>query len=174
VGAGQIADAHQELAHDLATGEAKGSAEERHPLALRARVVRFQPAGERAVRRTQLEDSPGVGDCRVDLEPVADDAGVGQEPAPLARAVAGDDLGIEAVVRAAERVALLENGEPREAGLVDLEHQTLEQRPIAREREAVLLVVIRAVPFVARGNIAVALTHDHTSTVGRQARRRRR
>ena len=46
VRAGQIADAHQELAHDLASGEAKGLLEELHPLLLAAGMVGGKPAGE--------------------------------------------------------------------------------------------------------------------------------
>src|SRR6185436_9069629 len=44
--AGQIPDAHQELAYDLAPGKAEGLLEQLHPFLLGARMVCCQPAGE--------------------------------------------------------------------------------------------------------------------------------
>ena len=142
-------------------------------------MVRVEPGGERAVRRPELEDRRGVGDGGVHLEPVADDARVGQESPPVAGAVCGHDLWIEAAVGLAERVALLEDREPGEAGLVDLQHQSLEQLGVAREREAVLLVVIGPVPFVAGGDVAVGDRHSaagygRTRQIAGGAARRRR
>src|SRR5690349_4722294 len=154
--AGQVADAHQELAHDLAAGEPEGVPKQLDPFGLGQRMMRLEPARERAVRAPQLENLLGVRDRRVDLELVADDAGVGEQTAPVARAVRGHDLGIESVVCPAEALALLEDGEPGEPGLIDLEHEPLEQPRIIREREAVLGVVVGSVPFMARSNVAVA------------------
>src|SRR4051794_13467988 len=102
----QIAGAHQELADDLAAGEAKRALEEPDPLRLGARVVRVEPAGERAVRRLQLEDPPRVGDGRVHLEAVPHDAGIREEAPALAGAVPRHRLDVEAVIGAAERLAL--------------------------------------------------------------------
>ncbi len=157
---GQIPDAHQELAHDLAAGEAEGALEELHPLLLRSRMVGGEPAGERPVALPQLEDARRVGDGRVDLEPVAHDARIGQQPPPVARAVGRDHVGIEPVVGPAERFALLEDGEPGEAGLVDLQHQPLEQRRVVVERKAVLVIVVGPVPLVARRDVAVRGAHS--------------
>ena len=56
MGARQIADAHQKLAHDLTAGEAERLLEELDPLLLRAWMMRGQPAGERPVRLPELQD----------------------------------------------------------------------------------------------------------------------
>src|SRR5204862_1991395 len=82
-----------------------------------------------------------------------------QEAAPLARAVAGDDLRIEALERSAEALPLLQNREPRKAGLVDFERKALEEAAIAPNRKAVLPVVIASVPGVGGGDRAVTVSH---------------
>ena len=72
--------------------------EKLNPLSLRARMVRVEPGGEGAVFVTQDEHAPRVLDGRLDLEAVADNAGVAQQPRALALAVGGHAGGIEAVV----------------------------------------------------------------------------
>src|SRR5262249_61129863 len=72
----QIADAHQELAHDLAAGEAEGVLEQLDPARLVARVMGREPAGEAAEFAPQGLDAPGIVDRRIDLQAVADDRGV--------------------------------------------------------------------------------------------------
>ena len=54
----------------------------------------------------------GVVDRRLDLAPVADDAGVAQERADLARTVLRHFRRIEPGERASERVALAQDGQP--------------------------------------------------------------
>ncbi len=49
--AGQIADAHQELADDLAAGEDEGLLEQLDPFVLALGVMRLQPLGERTASR---------------------------------------------------------------------------------------------------------------------------
>jgi hypothetical protein len=153
--AGQDPDAHQELSYDFPTGESECLPKQRHPLGLGPRVVRLDPAGERPVGAGELEHPTGVGDRGVHLEPVSYDAGIAQEPAPIARAVSGDDARVEPLIRPPKGLALLEDGEPGQAGLVDLQDQPLEQLGVAPQREAVLAVVIGPVPFVAGSDVAV-------------------
>ena len=129
-------------------------------------MVRGEPAGEGAVTLPQLEDASRVGDGRVDLEPVADDVGVGEEAATIGRAVRGHHLGDEVAVGSSERVALPEDGEPGKARLVDLQDQPLEERGIVPQREAVLPVVVGPMPFMSGGGIAVGLGHG----IGRRLR----
>src|SRR5512147_166392 len=74
VRAGQVARAHQELAHDLAAREDERFLEELLPGRELERVVRIQPAGEGAEALSQGEDAACVLDRRVDFEAVADDA----------------------------------------------------------------------------------------------------
>src|SRR6185437_8355094 len=66
-----------------------------------------------------------------------------------------DLVGIEAVERSTERLALLEHREPRQPGLVHLQHQPLEQRVLVAHRKAVLGVGVGAVPGIARREVAV-------------------
>jgi hypothetical protein len=151
----QPAGAHQELAHDLAAGEAEGLLEELHPLVLGQRVVRREPAVEAAVALAQPEQGARVVHRRLHLEPVADDAGVGQQPLHVTRAEPRHHHRVEAAVRRLERRPLLEDGEPGEPRLVDLQDEPLEQLRVGGEREAVLAVVIRTMPLVAGGDVAV-------------------
>jgi hypothetical protein len=52
------------------------------------------------------------------------------------------NLGVETTIGPPERLSLLEDGEPGETGLVDLQYQPLEELGIALEREAVLPFVV--------------------------------
>src|SRR3546814_10182494 len=89
VGARQVAGAHEEFADDLAAHELEGLAEQLHPLVLAERMVRVDPAAEGAVVAAQGDDALCILDGGVDLQAVADDAGVRQQPRALADAVAG-------------------------------------------------------------------------------------
>src|SRR6185436_20864474 len=132
----------QELADDFGAGEAEGLAEELDPLRLGERMLRRDPAGETAMSGGKLFDLPRIGDRGLDLQAVADDAGIGEQALHVALAVARDLGDREAVVGAAERLAPLQHQLPREARLIDLEEEALEQRIVAGQRETVLRVVI--------------------------------
>src|SRR5882672_5009934 len=90
MGACQIANAHQELADDLAACEDERLLEQLDPLGLVARVMGGEPFGEGAELAAEALDPPGVLNGGIDLEPVADDPGVGQQTGTLTLAVAGD------------------------------------------------------------------------------------
>jgi len=96
-----------------------------------------------------------VVDRGVDLEPVADDARVGEQSLPLPRPVPRDLLEIEVVVSQLERRPLLEDREPGESGLVDLQHQSLEEPVVTPDRETVFAIVVRTVKGMAGGDVAV-------------------
>ena len=49
--ASEIAEAHQKLADDLASGEAEGLFEQLHPFLFAERMMRIEPGGERTVAR---------------------------------------------------------------------------------------------------------------------------
>jgi len=119
-------------------------------------MLRIEPAAKRAVRVLQRHDAPRVLDGRIDLEAIADDARIGEQPAPLAPSVARHALDREVVERRAERLALLQDREPREPRLVDLEHEAFEQRVVGAQREPVFAVVVGAVPGVSGSDAAVA------------------
>src|SRR5690554_3018937 len=155
VGAGQVAGAHQELPGDLWPGEAEGALEEPDPLRMGERVVVVEPGGEAAVLIAQGLEHAGIMDHRLDLEAVADDAGVRQQPGPLGLAVGGHPVDGEALEGLPEGGALLEHGEPGEPRLVDLQGQALEEGVIVGHRETVLAVVVGAVKRMARGQVTV-------------------
>src|SRR5690554_808703 len=155
VGTRQIAGAHQELPGDLWPGEAEGALEEPDPLRMGERVVVVEPGGEAAVLIAQGLEHAGIMDHRLDLEAVADDAGVRQQPGPLGLAVGGHPADGEALEGLPEGGALLEHGEPGEPRLVDLQGQALEEGVIVGHRETVLAVVVGAVKRMARGQVTV-------------------
>ena len=69
-----------------------------------------------------------VRDRRVDLEPVAHDAGVGEQPLAVVIAERGDGGDVELRERRPERRPLAQDGQPRQAGLERLQREALEQR----------------------------------------------
>ena len=70
----------------------------------------------------------GVRDRRLDLEPVAHDAGVGEQALAVVVAERGDGGDVEAGERRPERRPLAQDRQPRQAGLERLEGEALEQR----------------------------------------------
>ena len=90
MGPRQIANAHQELAGNLATGEEEGLLEKPDPVLFRQRVVASNPGREGPRRLANGPYPPGIFDDGVDLEAVPDDSGIGQQPAPLCSSIAGD------------------------------------------------------------------------------------
>src|SRR5579875_4035461 len=81
----QVAEAHQEFADNFAAGKSEGLFEELYPFLLAARMMRIEPGGERAVTRADRLQPFGVLDRRLDLQPVADDAGIVHQPLHVAR-----------------------------------------------------------------------------------------
>jgi len=148
MGAAAIAGAHQELGHDLPAGESKRRGEELAPGRERAGMMPIQPLRERTVARGELQNRAGIVDDGVHLEAVAHDAGVGQKPAPLARPIASHHAGIESFEGAEEGFALLQDREPRESGLVDLQSEPLEEDRIVTDGESILPLVVRSVPRI--------------------------
>src|SRR5207248_2427000 len=84
----------------------------------------------------------GVGDRRIDLEPVADDAGIGEELLHFSRVVAGDLVGVEVIKGVSIILALAEDRLPAQAGLGTFEDEELEELSIIVQRDAPLLVVV--------------------------------
>src|SRR4029453_19111067 len=99
-----------------------------------------------------LEHGLGVGDRRLDLEPVADDARVTHEPVDVARPELRHLLRVEAGERAAGAVAFVQDRRPREACLGALEDEHLEEVPLVARRYAPFLVVVGDVERVALRN----------------------
>jgi hypothetical protein len=90
----------------------------------------------------EREEGPRILDRALDLETVADDAGIGEERPHLGRSIGRHLRGIEVREGAAIVLALLEDGGPGEPRLRALEDQELEEPPLVVERGPPLPVVI--------------------------------
>src|SRR3954452_15791478 len=129
--------------------------------------MRAQPSGD-------LGGGPGVGDGRLDLRPVAHDAGVAEQPLDVPVGEAGNRLDAEAFERFPERRSLAQDHEPGQAGLEALEGQPLEHRVVVAYRAAPLVVVIAHIvgcgqrPWAAQATVRPggSATHRSTSHVG--------
>ena len=146
---GQVADAHQELVNDLPTGEAKGLSKQPRPLLKRSRVVGLEPADQRSVRFSQYLDAPRILGCRFDFEPIADDPRIAEQAVGIGRPEASDTVDVEIGKGGAKRRAFLEDCQPGQSRLVDLENEPLEQHALLAGREAVLAIVVEAVHRMA-------------------------
>ena len=119
-----------------------------------------------------------VPDRPLDLEPVADDAGVDEQTLDLLRPEAGDLRRIEATEDLAIAVAFPQHRDPCEPRLGALQNQELEERAVVPERHPPLLVVIGLVEGIVRSPVAALLVgfgHGRSSSspnprsmVGRQ------
>src|SRR3546814_20763499 len=95
MGARQIAEAHQELAGDLATREGEGAAEQLHPFHLRQRMVGVEPSLEAAMTVAKQAYAASVFNRRVDLRAVAYDFGIAEQPCPIRGTVCGDPVHVD-------------------------------------------------------------------------------
>jgi len=146
---GQITDAHQKLVDDLPAGEAEGLPKEPRPVLGRTRMMSFEPAGERPVQLSQRLDASCVLCRRLDFEPVADDPRIGEQPVDIGRPESGDTVDVEIRKGRAKRRPFLEDCQPGQSRLVDLENEPLEQHALLAGREAVLAIMIEAVHRMA-------------------------
>lgn len=115
-----------------------------------------EPRSEGPVRFAEGQDAFRVLDHCLDFEAVADDARVREELRAAARVELRHLLERESVERFPECLALAENRQPRETGLIDLERQPLEQLIVVMQGEAVLPIVIRPMIRMIDGDIAVS------------------
>src|SRR6185312_5083501 len=122
-------------------------------------MIFIEPGGETAMLRANRLNPPGVLDGGLDLEPVADDARIAEESRHVLGLVSGHPVDVEAIEGIEEGLALLEDGEPGQAGLVDLQHQPLEQHRIVPRRETVFGVVVGAVKFMSGRHRAIGRAH---------------
>lgn len=109
-----------------------------------------QPVREAPALLPDLQEHAGVGDRRLDLPPVPDDPGVRHESLHVVLPVGGDLHGVEAAVRLAERLPLVQDALPRQPGLEALQEEHLEQPPVVPDGDPPLRVVVLDVPRVRR------------------------
>src|ERR1700722_5954793 len=112
-------------------------------------MVRLQPLRERAVTRTELLDTRSVGDRSLHLEAVANDAGAREQTRSIFRPIRHKGINFEMVEGCAEVIALAQNRQPRQAGLIDLQSQPLEQSRLIGYGVAIFIVVIRLMKRMA-------------------------
>lgn len=120
-----------------------------------SRVMRVDPLCKRPILISEPKDHRGVMDRRIDLQTVPDDSGIGEESCSIRIAVRCDERRIEVRVRSPKSLALPQDRQPRQTRLVDLEHESLEELRVATQREAVLVIVVRAVKRML-GSVAIA------------------
>src|SRR5262249_21736026 len=122
-------------------------------------------AVERAVLATDGEEGAGVGDRRLDLATVPNDAGIVQQTANLRRRIARDLLGVEAIEGLPVRRALAEDRRPGQPGLGALDDQAFEQPGVVVPGHAPLGIVLADVEG-ALGPAAGATAGGHAGTGG--------
>src|SRR5215472_9376513 len=108
----------------------------------RVRLVTPDEGGQRSVPVHEFPSPAGVADHRLDLAPVAHDAGILQEALDVLLGEAGNGAEVEAGEGGAEVLPLDQDGAPAQPGLEALQAQLLEQAAIVADREAPLGVVI--------------------------------
>jgi len=118
-------------------------------------VVGLDPTDERPVRLSQRLNAPCILGCRFDFEPVADDPRIGEQAVGIGRPESRDTINVEIRKGLAKRRPLLEDRQPRQSRLVDLENEPLEQHVLLAGREAVLGVMIEAVHRMAGRDSAI-------------------
>ncbi len=120
---------------------------------------------QRAELAPQLQHAARVVDGGLDLAPVAHDGRVLHQALDLGGAKGCDLLGVEVRERGAKALALVQDGEPAQAGLKTLQADLLEQPAVVRHRKAPLGVVVVA---VQRRGLAPGATRA-TGFVSKQA-----
>ena len=107
----------------------------------------------------QLEDTRGVIERGLDLEPVPDDARVGEQSLAVIGSEPCDDGGVEAGERGPVALALVQDRRPGEPGLRTLERQKLEQVAVVVRGNTPLLVVVGNEKGVARTGPLATISH---------------
>jgi hypothetical protein len=138
----QVTGAHQEFTNDLAAGEAKSFFEQLYPFVLCLRMMRFQPFFKGTGFLLKLKDRFRIFYGGIYLEPVADDAGIVQQPFPVSFGIGGNLLYPEIMIRFPEAGLFLQDGLPAQARLVDLHEKPAKQLVVVVNGKPVMLIVI--------------------------------
>src|SRR5688572_19197519 len=106
-------------------------------------------SGKAAVLLLELQEGTGIAHRRLDLQTIAHDARILQQPLDVTLAKARDALGIETGKRGAIAFALVQDRRPRKARLRALQDQELELLALIPHRHSPLGVVIGEIELVA-------------------------
>ena len=115
----------------------------------------IQPAFERAKFFSQLKDPLCVDDGRIDFQAVTDDASIFHQAGAFLLRVLRNLLDLEVIIGLAKVLRLFQNRDPRQASLVDLKDEPLEEQIVVMERKSILCVVIGPVVGVPGMGFAV-------------------
>jgi hypothetical protein len=121
--------------------------------------MRRQPCMKRAVRLPQLLDNAGIVDDGGNLQPVANDSGIGEQARDIRITECGDPVNFVISESGAKRGALLQHRQPGKTGLIDFENETLEQHGFLFGRKAVFGIVVRAVQRMAGRRATIGGAH---------------
>src|SRR5712692_7781317 len=111
------------------------------------------------MRLAQFDEPPRIADRGIDLQAIADDPAIAQQAGDVFGTEAGDAIDVPSGERRAEGGTLLQDGQPGQPGLVDLEHEALEQYAVLPRGEAVFGFVIGAMLRMPGGRRAIAVAH---------------
>ncbi len=161
VRAWQVTRGHEELVDDLATREDESLSEELGPLLFCEGMMRVQPASEGTEFLLQLQNRPRVDDGRIDLQLVADNARVRQQTGAVLLRILRDLFNVKAMIGFMKMIGLLEDRDPRQTSLVDLEHKPLEEQVVIFERKSILGIVISRVEGIFGVGVAVITVRGH-------------
>src|SRR3954471_2502464 len=98
--------------------------------------------GETAEFLAHLEDPARILDGGIDLAGMPNDARIREQPAAIARVIAGDLFHVEALERPPVVLALGEDGVPGKPCLRALEREAFEELPVFEHGDAPFLVVV--------------------------------
>jgi hypothetical protein len=105
-------------------------------------------------------------DRRRNLQSVAHDPGVAEQPFQIARAVAHDRFRAKTVERFTVVLAFIENRRPAQTGLRALEDQKLEELSVVMDRHAPFLIVVGDVGFGSRPGTTRHMSDSREQGVG--------
>lgn len=156
----------EELAHAVGEWGARWDGADVGDVVLDGCVIDDGPegVGEGGATIEKGEVRACVGDGGVDLQAIADDAGIGEELFDFGRGVAGHADWIEVVEGLAIGLALLEDGVPGETGLGAFEVEEFEEGAVIAERDAPFGVVVGDLDVVADPGAAVGWRRLHDGT----------
>lgn len=164
MGTGQIPRPHQELFDDFLARKDKRLTEDLNPISQDLFALRIQPGRERTMGLAKRLKAAGIFDCRFNLAPIADDAGVLHEPSNIARTETRHPVNVETPIGFLKSLAFLQNRQPGKACLIDLEAKTFEKFRIIPRRETMLLIVKGAMNRMVLCNLAIAGGHLYPSS----------
>src|SRR5258708_13170140 len=101
-------------------------------------MMSCKPKGERPVRLPQRLNPSRILRSGLNLEPVADDPRIGEQPFHLGRAECGNPIDREVSIASAKRCTFPEDRRPGDADLIDLEHHPPHHHPPSPRPKPVL------------------------------------